>query len=231
MDRMGVAAYDKMKTETPVSQDAKASAYARCVAHAVTAELGSAGAGRAWEVTLFDEDTANAFALPGAKIGIYTGLFRVARNQDQLATVVGHEVAHVIAKHSNERVSTAYATDTGLQLVTVALGSSSASQRNLYALLGLGAQVGVLLPFSRAQESEADLIGLDYMARAGFDPRQSIELWKNMAAASHGQPPAFLSTHPGHESRIAQLTERMPSAMRLYEAARAQGKKPSCAVE
>jgi len=228
MASMGVAAYDKMKTEMPQSSDTRENRYVRCVADAVTAALEGPHAQTRWEVTVFAEASANAFALPGGKIGVNTGLLGVARNQDQLATVLGHEVAHVLANHSNERVSTTFVTQTGLDLVQSLSGAASPTQQQLLGLLGVGAQVGVLLPFSRTQEREADLLGLDLMGRAGFDPRQSVELWQNMARASQGQPPEFLSTHPSHDTRIRDLEARIPSAMGLRDAARAQGRRPSC---
>jgi len=226
LDEMGVAAYAQAKQETPPSTDAVENRYVTCVAKAVTAAVEKGP--KEWEVTVFNKDEVNAFALPGGKIGVYTGLLKVARNQDQLATVIGHEVAHVLAKHGNERVSTAYATQTGLQLVEALAGSATQDKSNLMALLGLGAQVGVILPFSRIQESEADLLGLDLMAKAGFDPRASVDLWKNMMAASGNGGPAFLSTHPASSTRITDLEKRMPKAMPLYEQARAQGKAPKC---
>ena len=185
-------------------------------------------AGTRWEVTVFEEESPNAFALPGGKIGVHTGLFTVAENQDQLATVMGHEVAHVLAQHGNERVSTAYATQSGLALVSAMGDPNSATQRQLMGALGVGAQVGVLLPFSRTQESEADQIGLELMARAGFDPRESTALWRNMAAAGGGAPPEFLSTHPAHGTRIQALEAWTPGALRLMEQAHAAGRRPSC---
>jgi predicted Zn-dependent protease len=228
MSQMGIAAYDKMKQETPRSQDARSNSYVRCVANAITAEVTGRYASSRWEVTVFQESTPNAFALPGGKIGVHTGLLTVARNQDQLASVLGHEVGHVLAEHGNERVSTAFAAQTGVELVGTISGSSTPTQQQLLGLLGLGAQVGVLLPFSRAQESEADALGLDLMARAGFDPQQSIQLWRNMSDAGGGQPPEFLSTHPSHGSRIQDLEARMPRARALSEQARAQGRRPAC---
>jgi predicted Zn-dependent protease len=183
---------------------------------------------RSWEIVVFRDDTPNAFALPGGKIGVNTGLFSVARNQDQLATVLGHEVAHVVAQHSNERVSTAYAAESGLQLAQAIAGAPGAEQSQLLALLGLGAQVGILLPYGREQEREADLIGLDLMADAGFDPRESIALWQNMAQAGGGQPPEFLSTHPSHGTRIQALAQRMPEALARADAARRRGALPAC---
>ncbi len=223
MEKMGVAAYDKIKQESPQSTDAAVNRYVRCVADAISAEVRG---GQAWEVTVFRDDTANAFALPGGKIGVHTGLLEVARNQDQLATVIGHEVAHVLANHSNERVSTAYATQTGLQIVEALGGSASPMQRQLLGLLGAGAQVGIVLPYGRAQESEADLLGLDLMAKAGFDPSESVELWVNMSKAGGPQPPEFLSTHPANQTRIDALRQRVPHAQELQTQARAQ--RPNC---
>lgn len=226
LDQMGTAAYAQAKQETPASTNIVENKYVKCVARAVTGAIDKGP--KEWEVTVFEKDEVNAFALPGGKIGVYTGLLKVAKNQDQLAAVIGHEVAHVLAKHGNERVSTAYATQTGLDLVQVIAGGSGQDNSNLMALLGLGAQVGVILPFSRVQESEADLLGLDLMAKAGFDPRQSVQLWKNMEASGNGAPPEFLSTHPSSSTRIKDLENRLPKDMPLYEQARAQGRVPNC---
>ena len=229
MAQMGVAAYDKLKTEMPVSDDARATAYVRCVADAVTAAVQDRRfASTAWDVTLFEEASPNAFALPGGKIGVHTGLLKVAVNQDQLATVLGHEVAHVLADHGNERVSNATAAQTGLNAVAVLSGAASPQQQQLMGLLGLGAQVGVLLPFSRTQEREADALGLDLMARAGFRPEESVKLWQNMGAAGGDQPPEFLSTHPSHGTRIADLEARMPGAVLTASGVRSRGVRPDC---
>lgn len=228
MVAMGAAAYDKMKSEAPRSDDARANRYVRCVTEAITAEIEGPHSSLAWEVTVFEDPTPNAFALPGGKIGVHTGLLEVARNQHQLATVLGHEVAHVLADHGNERVSTAFAAQTGVDLVGALSGASSPTQQQLLGLLGVGVQVGVLLPFSRAQESEADALGLDLMARSGFDPRESVALWRNMSAAGGGQPPEFLSTHPSHGTRIENLERRIPAAVELRNAARSRGRRPDC---
>jgi predicted Zn-dependent protease len=228
MAKMGAAAYDEMKQEVKISGDAAASAYVRCVADAVAAEVEGKFAGTSWEVTLFEEPSPNAFALPGGKIGVHTGLLTVASNQSQLATVLGHEVAHVLAEHGNERISTAYATETGLSVVESISGAPSPTKSQLLGLLGIGAQVGVLLPFSRAQESEADQLGLDLMARAGFDPTESVALWRNMAKAGGGEPPEFMSTHPSHGTRIQDLEARMPGAVLLETGARERGRRPRC---
>ncbi len=227
--RIGAAAFATQKKETPASSDARTNAYVDCVATAVTQAVQGPKAGTDWEVVVFQSPEVNAFALPGGKIGVYSGMLSVATNQDELAAVIAHEVAHVLASHSNERISQAYAADVGAQLVSVAAGGTSAQQGQLYALLGMGTQVGVLLPFGRAQESEADLVGLDLMARAGFDPRRAPDLWRNMARrASASTTPEFLSTHPSHATRIQQLEKRLPTALPLYEQARAAGRAPKC---
>lgn len=226
MSEMGATAFLQMQEQVPVDKSPVVNRYVECVADAITAQLPEQ---RDWEVRVFNDDTANAFALPGGKIGVHTGLFKVARTPDQLATVIGHEVGHVLAAHSNERVSTAFATNAGLQIVqALAGGGGSQEQQLAMGLLGLGAQFGILLPFSRTQESEADTIGLQLMAKAGFDPRASVALWENMEQASDGQPPEFLSTHPSHGSRIKNLQKGMPAAIQLYEQAKAAGRAPKC---
>lgn len=238
MDVMGVQAFHQMKERFPISNDAATTRYVRCVARAITDALPGDGSRQVWEVVVFKEDSANAFALPGGKIGVNTGLLEVAVSPDQLAAVIGHEVAHVLARHSNERVSTGFATEIGLVAAQQALSAntSSVAAQQAMAMLGLGAQVGILLPYSRTQESEADLLGLDLMARAGFDPGASIQLWRNMArhaqskqqGANTGTPPEYLSTHPSHATRISSLQARLPSAQKLHEKARSEGRRTQC---
>jgi predicted Zn-dependent protease len=230
MAEMGVAAFDQMKKEQPISSDARTNTYVRCVATAVTAALPPDAFQGSWEVVVFQDKTANAFALPGGRIGVNTGLLPVARSQDQLATVLGHEVAHVIARHGAERVSQSEASNL-LQAGVAASGivdPATSTGKLALGALGLGVEYGVLMPYSRTQESEADLLGLDYMARAGFDPSQSVALWKNMAASGGQAPPEFLSTHPSHETRIQDLEKRIPAAKELMQQARAAGRRPSC---
>jgi len=232
MEKMGVEAFEQLKSEGKVSSDAQANAYVTCVANAITGALpakDATGSGP-WEVRVFQDDTANAFALPGRKIGVHTGLLKVAKNQHQLATVIGHEVGHVIAKHGAERVSDQFATQIAAQGAGAVLGAvtSPTTQGLAMAALGVGAQ-GVVLKFSRTQESEADLIGLDRMAAAGFDPRESVPLWKNMEAASQGaRPPEFLSTHPNPATRIQDLQKRIPDAQPIADQAHKQGRNPHC---
>lgn len=223
LNQMGVKAFDALKQETPQERDPAINRYVRCVADNIIRENRVAGQ---WEVVVFQDDDANAFALPGGKIGVHTGLFKAAVNQHQLATVIGHEIAHVLANHSGERVSQETALQTGLDLVKALGNVQSQTGQTILGLLGVGAQFGILMPYSRLQESEADLYGLDLMARGGFDPRESINLWVNMSKLSGGaEPPAFLSTHPSHATRIQDLQSRMNIAMQLSQQA---GKGANC---
>jgi predicted Zn-dependent protease len=168
-----------------------------------------------WQFALIDDaNTVNAFCLPGGKVAVYTGILKVARNADGLAVVMGHEIAHAVARHGSERMTDQLALQvagTGLESL---LGGTSEGSRNLImAAYGVGAQIGVLLPFGRSQETEADHIGLVYMARAGYDPHEAPLFWERMNAESGGgSPPEFLSTHPNPENRVRQLREWMPEA-------------------
>ncbi|CAH1558855.1 Zn-dependent protease with chaperone function [Vibrio jasicida] len=207
MSSLGAKSFDQMKKEIPISKDKKTNAYVQCVAKQITDTIPPQAGFKDWEVVVFDSDQVNAFALPGGKIGVYTGLLKVAKNQDQLATVIGHEVAHVLADHSNERLSQSQLTNAGLSLANVAIGASEYKQyqQMTMAALGVGVQYGVILPYGRTQESEADIVGLGFMAKAGFDPNQSVDLWQNMGKAGGAQPPEFFSTHPSHNTRIRDL--------------------------
>lgn len=176
-----------------------------------------------WEVSVIKDDkTKNAFALPGGKIAVYTGIFPVAQNEAGLAAIMGHEVVHALARHGAERMSQGLIAQFGLAAASVALsggGMSPASQQLIMQGLGLGAQVGVLLPFSRSHESEADYVGLLLAAQAGYDPQEAVRVWERMARSSQGQPPEFLSTHPNHGTRIDNLRKWMPEALALYNQA------------
>lgn len=222
MSSLGAQSFTQMKQEIPINQDAKTNAYVQCVATSITRQVPKQSGIDSWEVVVFDSDQVNAFALPGGKIGVYSGLLEVAVNQDQLATVIGHEISHVLANHSNERLSQTQLANVGMQITDVAIGSSQYAQYKdlTMAALGAGVQYGVILPYGRSQESEADVVGLELMAKAGFDPKQSIALWKNMDKASGGdQPPELLSTHPSHNTRIRDLTEKI-EAMPAYSTPR-----------
>jgi len=227
LEKMGEASFSKYQQELPVVEG-RQDAYVSCVADALTAKVPASYGISGWQVKVFEDDSANAFALPGGYIGVNTGLLEVAENQDQLATVIGHEIAHVLARHANERVSTQSLTSAGLSLTQALAGLEGTGGDQLMGLLGMGAEYGVLKPFSRSHESEADLLGLDLMAEAGFDPRASIKLWANMNAAGGAQPPVWMSTHPSDEQRMAALNERLETALPTYQQARAAGEKPNC---
>lgn len=176
-----------------------------------------------WDVIVIKDDkTANAFALPGGKMAVYTGIFPVAKTEAGLAAVMGHEVVHALARHGAERMSQGLVTQTVLEVAGTAAGAAGGGplvSQGAMAALGLGAQVGVLLPFSRKHESEADYIGILLAADAGYDPRESIQLWERMERLSSGGGPSeFLSTHPSHGTRIEQLKKWMPEAMAIYQA-------------
>lgn len=227
--QMGGQAYSQVKNDpkVKVSQDPReVEPVKRVAARIVEAAKRSKYADMAkqfqWEVIVIKDDkTMNAFALPGGKIAVYTGIFPVAKTEAGLAAVLGHEVVHALARHGGERMSEGELTNAALQVVGAAIGAGGTSpmlSQAAMAALGAGAQVGVLLPFSRAHESEADYIGILLAADAGYDPRESVHLWERMAQMSRGGGPAeFLSTHPGHETRIEQLKKWMPEAMGIYQ--------------
>lgn len=226
---MGVQSFNEIQDNTPREKDPAINAYVQCVADAITRLPEVRKQSADWQVVVFDDKTVNAFALPGGKIGVYKGLLSVAQSQAQLAAVLGHEVGHVLARHGNERVSQQFAVSESLAVLDAWMAAgNTANRESAMALLGLGTQVGVLLPFSRVQESEADTIGQDLMARAGFDPRESVTLWQNMSKAGGGQPPEFLSTHPAHKTRIKDLQTGMERAVATYQQAQTAGNRPAC---
>ena len=227
--QMGAQAYNQIKGDPKMrpSQDPREiepvkRIAARIVEAAKRSKYGEMAKQFEWEVTVIKDDkTANAFALPGGKMAVYTGIFPMAKTEAGLAAVMGHEVVHALARHGAERMSQGQATNVGLQVIGAAIGIGSknpALGQATMAALGAGAQVGVLLPFSRKHESEADYIGILLAADAGYDPRESVALWERMAQVSGGGGQAeFLSTHPSHDTRIDQLKEWMPEAMAIYQ--------------
>ena len=176
-------------------------------------------AGFQWEFNVIAEDQVNAWAMPGGKVAFYEGIMPVTQNETGIAVVMGHEVAHAIAKHGNERMSQMLATQMGGAALSVALQSKpQLTQQLALTAFGLGSQVGVLLPYARDMESEADRLGLIFMAKAGYDPREAPAFWERMQAKNKGaQPPQFLSTHPHPETRIKQLNQWMPEAVKVYQ--------------
>lgn len=224
LDAMGLQAFSDMKNEKPITQDVRENEFVGCVTNAITRETGGN-----WEVVVFEDKSLNAFALPGKKIGVHTGLVDLVDNQDQLAAVIGHEIGHVLAKHSNERMSQKLGAQIGMSVIAAVAAPQTPMGQTALGLLGVGAQYGVLMPFSRLHESEADAIGIELMAKAGFNPAESIKLWQKMAQASDGSHPAeFMSTHPSHETRIDDLKKLLPKATGVMRQARAAGKKPDC---
>ena len=207
--QMGLQAYQEIKQEEKVSRNPKLNQEVQEVGRRIAAVSGHPEWD--WQFTVFENDEPNAFALPGGKVGVYTGLFKVAKNDDQLATVLAHEVGHAIARHGAERMSQGLLAQLGGAAVGVATGSEAYVQA--YSQL---ATLGVLLPYSRTQESEADEIGLMLMAKAGYDPREAIDLWENFQALGGSRPPEFLSTHPSEGTRIERLQKLMPKALEIY---------------
>ena len=175
--------------------------------------------GYAWEFNLVQSDEANAWCMPGGKVVVYTGILPITRNEAGLATVMAHEIAHAVARHGNERMSQALLAEMGGMALAVALDQHPSQTSQLWmAVYGVGTQVGILLPYSRLQETEADHLGLVFMAMAGYDPHQAVEFWQRMTKMKEGQaPPELLSTHPSDESRIKKIKEFLPEAMEYYK--------------
>ncbi|MBD3235277.1 MAG: M48 family metalloprotease [Candidatus Eisenbacteria bacterium] len=174
--------------------------------------------GYEWEFHLVEDEAVNAWCMPGGKVVVYTGILPITRDEAGLAVVMGHEIAHAVAEHGAERMSQGLLTQLGGMALEKALESKPAETRSLFlAAYGIGSQVGVLLPYSRLHESEADRLGLIFMALAGYDPHEAPVFWERMSASKGGAaPPEFLSTHPSDQSRIRQLRERIPEAMEYY---------------
>lgn len=228
MSQMGLTAFSTMRKQGKFVNAPRQRTYAACVADALIAVLPPPWNTQSWEVQIIGDDTANAFALPGGRIGVNQGMFKVAGNQDQLAVVLGHELSHVVSRHGAERVSDNYLAQGAVLAGTVYAGTRGTNAGYAAAALGLGAEVGILLPFSRTQESEADTLGQRYMAQAGFDPRAAVTLWQKMGAQGGSKPPAFLSTHPSSGNRAQALNQQAQQLLPVYQQARANGHKPDC---
>lgn len=222
--------FAEMKASMPLMTDRETIDYIACVANAVVNVLEPPYSDLQWEMAIFEVDSVNAFAMPGGKIGVMQGILRAAQNQDQLAAVIGHEIAHVTADHSTERATRGKLSEVGIQVAAVLLGGGNAGATYTASeALNQGAAFGIMLPFSRNQESEADVVGLEYMARAGFDPRQAVPLWQNMSAQAGGNEPAeFMSTHPSDEKRIEDLINEWSTTLPLYNEALTSGRQPNC---
>jgi predicted Zn-dependent protease len=214
---MGAAAYKEILGKAKISADPASNALVQRVGTRIAKATGRADL--PWEFKVVDDSqTVNAFALPGGKVAVYTGILPMTQDETGLAVVLGHEVAHVMARHSAERMSQQLGLQMGAQVLGAAMGvDPQLTQAGASLLVG-----AILLPWGRQQESEADHLGLVYMAKAGYDPRAARDLWQRMAAAAKGRsrPPEFLSTHPSEETRIKQIEGWLPEALRYYQPAR-----------
>jgi predicted Zn-dependent protease len=216
---LGLSSFAKLKQELPISTDARVTALVQTVGQriAAVADLPNAQ----WEFVVFESPEVNAFCLPGGKVGIYTGILPITQDEEGLATVIGHEVAHAAAHHGAERMSQQLLAQTGGAVLQSSLSSSDPKTQALAATVyGLGANIGVLLPYSRLHESEADRMGLHYMARAGYRPEAAVDFWQRFAEFNRrqggGGTPWFLRTHPVDEKRIEQIRRWVPEARLEY---------------
>ena len=205
MSSLGTTAWADVNKKEKVSTDPKYVSRLNRVAPKVLAAAGENPAN--WDYKVFDSKSLNAFALPGNHFAVYSGLMDLMENDDQLATVVGHEIAHVRANHGGERVSQQLGANFALSAAQAAIGSGSQTGQAALGALGLGAQYGVLLPFSRTHELEADKLGLVYMNKAGYDANEALKFWQKMSAAGGAKPPEFMSTHPADSTRIQQIRD------------------------
>ena len=214
---LGVQSYQQVLAQSETVNSGPELEMIKGVASRLATATGQAGADFDWQVSLIRSSQVNAFCLPGGKVVVYTGILPVTQNESALATVLGHEMAHATSRHGSQRVLEHNLAQTALTGVAMSLSDMDYDkQRAVMGALGAGAQFGVLMPFSRKHESEADHIGLHYMARAGYDPRESIRFWQRMENAGGAQPPEFLSDHPSHGTRIQQLEAEMPKALEEY---------------
>jgi predicted Zn-dependent protease len=219
--QLGLAEFNQMKKQVPISKNAAANAQVQRVGQRIAAVADLPGA--QWEFVVFESPQANAFCLPGGKVGVYTGILPICQDDAGLAAVIGHEVAHAVARHGGERMTQAQGLAAVGQIGGAILGSSDYADWAPLAVqaYGLGSQLGVALPHSRAQESEADEIGMIYMARAGYDPRAAVAFWERFAVYNqqHGGDTTawFLRTHPTDQTRIADLQKLLPKAEAEYQ--------------
>jgi len=229
MMAMSAQQYGEFLKQNPPSQDAAGTAQVRRVGtriqHAVERymndhSLGSRIADYKWEFNLVDSKEVNAWCMPGGKVVVYSGILPVTKDDNGLAVVLGHEIAHAIAEHGSERMSHQMVAQFGGIALSEALKTKPQETQQVWmTVFGAGAQYGALLPFSRLQESEADHLGLIFMAMAGYDPRTAPTFWERMAAGKEGAPPEFMSTHPADATRIKDLNAEMPEALKYYQPA------------
>ncbi|HAI45535.1 TPR repeat-containing protein YfgC precursor [compost metagenome] len=230
LDQLGAQAFAETKQKQKLSTDGRQNGYVQCVVNALVAQLPPQYRGVRWETAVFLDSEPNAFALPGGKVGVNSGIFSVAKNQDQLAAVIGHEIGHVIARHHEERLTRQMTAQTGLAVAGILAGAAGGQNaaNTVSQFGGSAAQAAFLLPGSRTQENEADVVGQRLMAEAGFDPGQAVNLWQNMMAAGGARSPQWLSTHPDPANRIRELQRDAPALAGVYQQAQAAGRRPKC---
>jgi predicted Zn-dependent protease len=212
-----------MKKHLPLEPNPRVQTYVECIANSLIAVIDDAPPELDWEVVVFDEEAVNASANPAGKIAVLNGILKVADTPDALAAVLGHEIAHATQNHVMERARKGARTDLLVLLGSAATGVHPDVARDL-------GTVGLVLPYAREQESEADLVGLQYMAKAGFDPRAAIYLWKNMSALNKGAPPEFLSSHPSDDVRLDAIVDAITPALITFNEARETGRRPNCRI-
>ncbi|HTQ51270.1 MAG TPA: M48 family metallopeptidase [Candidatus Acidoferrales bacterium] len=221
--QLGLTSFQQLKKDTPISKDPAANALVQKVGHRIAAVADKDMPGAQWEFVVFESKEANAFCLPGGKVGVYTGILPITKDEAGLATVIGHEVGHAVARHGGERMTDAMAVQGLGEFLDASLSQGDPRvQAAAVASYGLASPLIVTLPFSRLQESEADHIGLIYMARAGYDPRSAVAFWQRFADYNKqqgGSTPVFLRTHPTDAKRIQQLEAWMPDALAQYHPA------------
>jgi predicted Zn-dependent protease len=219
--QLGITSFNQMKQETPISKDPEVNALLQKVGKRIAAVAPLPNA--QWEFVVFESKEANAFCLPGGKVGVYTGILAITKDEGGLATVVGHEVGHAVAHHGAERMSQQMLQQTGGAALATGLSSTDPRlQAAATTVYGLGSQVGVMLPYSRKHESEADELGLIYMARAGYDPEAAVLFWQRFAdynRAAGDTTPTIFRTHPTNKSRIEQIQAWLPKAKAQYKPA------------
>ncbi len=214
--QMGRDAYQQILSKETLSSDARMTGIVRRVGERIAAVVNRPDF--AWEFNLIESPQVNAFCLPGGKIAVYTGILPMMENEAGMAAVMGHEVAHAVARHGGERVTTGIVAGAFGEVVQYGFrGASPAAQSAAMQAYGITANVGAIMPFGRSHESEADSLGLVYAAKAGYDPREAVALWRRMKAASKNRPPEFLSTHPSTDRRIEDLQGQMSEAMGIYD--------------
>jgi len=214
---LGLQSYEQILAQSQVVSQGQELDLVRAIGARIAAAASDVDPGFDWEVNMIQSEQVNAFALPGGKVAVYTGILPVAENVNGLAVIMGHEIAHAIARHGAERMAYQKLSQLGTLAAGMSVsGMDPAQQQMLMAALGAGAQYGIMLPFSREHESEADYMGLIFLARACYDPAEAPKLWQRMSAAGGQRPPEFMSTHPSGETRIRQFQQWMPEARDIY---------------